>query len=172
MSHPVVRALLAPSLSVSLLVVGSGAVIFGFHLLAMAIGAFEERAHGQIPIAIYYRVIVLKGLLPQLLLTLALHPLARRARVRWATPATRPEAVAPSRLALLRELFVVSALAYCAVAPFLLTVDYSSAPALQMTTAGQQITTFVLMTGLTGLAAWLPRLRPGSRQFDRLPGPS
>jgi hypothetical protein len=154
----------------ALLLVGSAVLVLGLYLATLVMGALQQPPRDPLPALTYYQAVVLKGLLPQLLLTLALHPLVRRARVRWATPATRPEAAAPDRSALLLELLIVSALAYCAVAPFLLTVELGAWPALQMTTSGQQVTTFVLMTGSSGLAAWLPLVLPGAPRFDAAPG--
>jgi hypothetical protein len=172
MSQPVARALASAAVSVALLLFGAAGVIFAFYLLASALGAFKDTGQAQIALSVYYKVVVLKGLLPQLLLALALHPLVRRARIRGATVATRSEAVSPGRLALLIELAVVAALAYAAVGPFLLTADVAGWPALQMKSAGQHTATFVLMTGITALAAWLPRVWMRRSGQATAPGPA
>lgn len=152
------RDLAAGAASVLLLLVGAALVIALVFAVAALGGGVSDVGRASVVAKIYYKVVVVKGLLPQLVLTLLLHPLVRRLRVRWATVATREEALSPSRGALLLELLVVSALAYTAVAPWLLTMDYEGWPALTMTTDAQQITTFVGMSATCALAAWLPRL--------------
>ncbi|MFP6641473.1 MAG: hypothetical protein VCC04_14610 [Myxococcota bacterium] len=141
---------LAPALESLLLLMLGSTLILG---LAVALGPSDSDA------TLYYRVVVLKGLLPQLGLTLALLPALRRFRVRRATPAHAREAAAPGPASRLLECTVMSSLAYCAVAPFLLSVNLPGWPALRMVEPAQKIGNFLLMTAVVALLAWWPLWR-------------
>lgn len=143
------RRLLPGLQSLLLLVLGSGLLLGG----ALLLGYSSSSA------TLYYKVVVLKGLLPQLLITLALHPLLRRFRVRRATRAHLQAATTPDAGSLLLECAIMAALAYCAVAPFLLTVDLPGWPALHMIDAEQRIGNFVFMTAAVGILVWWPLWR-------------
>ena len=144
----------APALESLLLLMLGSTLILG---LALMLGPSDS------PATLYYRVVVLKGLLPQLGLTLALVPALRRFRVRRATPAHAREAAAPGPVSLLLECTIMSSLAYCAVAPFLLTVDLPGWPALRMLEPAQKIGTFLAMTAVVAVLAWWPRWRIRAR---------
>jgi hypothetical protein len=106
--------------------------------------------------ALYYKAVVIKGLLPQLGLTLAFMPLLRRFRVRRAGPAHTREAANPGAGSLFLECLIMSALAYSAVVPFLLTLELPGWPALRMVDPSQRIGNFLAMTLGVALLAWWP----------------
>ena len=145
--------------SLLLLLLGSGLLLLG----TLLFGSSGSSA------TTYYRVVVLKGLLPQLLITLALHPLLRRFRIRKATRAHLKAATTPDAGSLLLECIIMAALAYCAVVPFLLTVDLPGWPALRMIDPGQRIGNFVAMTAGIGVIVWWPLWRHRVQSPDRLP---
>ena len=135
--------------SILILLIGST----GLLVLALAF------ARGASNPTLYYKVVVIKGLLPQLLLTLAFLPLLRRFRVRKAGPAHVREAANPGAGSLLLECFIMATLAFSAVAPFFLNLELPGWPALRMIDANQRIGTFLTMTlGVTFLV-WWPRWR-------------
>lgn len=140
----------APALeSVLILMLGS-TLILG---LALLLGPSESSA------ALYYRVVVFKGLLPQLVLTLALLPVLRRFRVRRTTPAHAREAADPGPGSHLLECAVMASLAYTAVIPFLVSMNLPGWPALRITEPTQKIGNFLAMTAVVALVAWWPRVR-------------
>ncbi len=142
--------------SILLLVLGSTLLWAGASLFGS-----EGPAGAGSMATLYYKVVFLKGLLPQLLLTLAFMPLIRRFRIRRATAAHAQEANQPGPASLFIECFIMAALAYCAVAPFLLTVEIPGWPALRMIDANQRMGNFLAMTAsIAALVSW-----PLSRHF-------
>lgn len=146
--------------SILLLLLGSGLLLGG----ALLLGYSSSSA------TLYYKVVILKGLLPQLLITLALHPLLRRFRVRRATRAHLQSATTPDAGSLLLECIIMAALAYCAVAPFLLTVDLPGWPALHMVDAEQRMGNFVFMTVAVAVLVWGPLWRSRGKAPVQPPG--
>jgi hypothetical protein len=153
MHVPSSRNVLVAVFAMALLLVGTAVVLGSLFLLALSLGMLNEPKEAAVATGMYYRVIIAKGLAPQLLLTLIFHPLLRR----WLERSRGTQSPVPSgewvRLALLA---VSSALAYCVVAPFLLTVEMPMWPALQMKSLGNHAGSFFGMTGATTLCAWLP----------------
>ena len=143
--------------SILLLLIGSTG------LLGLAM-VFAERTVQPV---LYFKVVVIKGLLPQLILTLLFLPLLRRFRVRKAGRAHAREAARPGAGSLLLECFIMAALAFSAVVPFFLNLDLPGWPALRMVDAEQRIGTFVAMTlGVTFLV-WWPRWRAGQTRSEK-----
>lgn len=126
---------LLPWIAVScvLLCVGFAALVLGM----LGLGALRADDAQALSLAdrmmavVYFRVVLVKGLLPQLVLALALWALLRRA---WPgverSFATRAVGLAGLGLA-----------AYAVVAPLLLSADLPGWPALQMRTLEHQIAT-------------------------------
>jgi hypothetical protein len=138
----------------------------GVVLLVGAAGAAALVAHwvAGAPGAAWYRAVVLKGMVPQLVLTALLHPWLRRYRLRRAGPAHAREAAHPGPGTLVVETFVIASLAYCAVAPTLLSSDWPGWPALRMDGPAEQLGTYLGMTTTVTAAirlpaAWLARRR-------------
>jgi len=137
--------------STGLLLLGFALVVAAVYLLMVVLGNVEpsDLRLQQTAAVVYFRVIFLKGLLPQLLLTLALWPALSRI-LPWA---------ARGRAGLLGGLAIAAALAYAVVAPLLLTTEWPIGPALRMEGPGDQLGTALLMSGAVALAAFIPRLR-------------
>jgi hypothetical protein len=132
----------AAALGVVLLLGASALAIAAWHALRPDVPSARTAGDWTV----YYRAVVLKGMLPQLLLALALHPWLRRYRRRKAGPLQRAEAAQPGPGALWIETFVVASVAYCAVAPALLTIDWPGWPALHMRGGAERLGTYVGMT--------------------------
>ena len=103
----------------------------------------------QLGLLAYFRLIFVKGLLPQLVLAVVLWPPLAYLRPTWDAAAGRR----------LLGLALAAGAAYAVVAPSLLTVDFAGWPALQMQRGADHVTTALLMTGAVSVAAWLPTLR-------------
>lgn len=138
----------------------------GVVLLVCAGGAAALVTHGVAgtPGAGWYRAVVLEGMVPQLVLTALLHPWLRRYRRRRAGRAQAEEAAHPGPGALFVETFVIASLAYCAVAPTLLSRGGPGWPALRMEGPAEQLGTYLGMTttvtaAIRLSAAWLARRR-------------
>jgi len=158
------QALAAAGLGAALLLVVTGLGLLVQHGVA-AVRGVPAPAAADAGRA-WLRAVVIKGLLPQLALTTLLHPWLRAWRRRHAGPAHVAEAEHPGAFALAVETYVVASLAYCAVAPSLLTVGWAGWPALHMAGPVEQLGTYVGMTAtvtlaLRGAATWLGRRRPG-----------
>ena len=146
------RALRSPAAqSILILVVGSTV------LLGLTLAVASQGTH---PI-LYFKVVVIKGLLPQLLLTLGFLPLLRRFRVRKASRAHAQEAAHPGAGTLFLECFIMAALAFSAVVPFFLNLELPGWPALRMVDAEQRIGNFLAMTLCITVLVWWPRWRTG-----------
>lgn len=153
-----------PAQSILLLLIGSIALL-GFALI------FAGRSAQPL---LYFKVVVIKGLLPQLILTLLFLPLLRRFRVKKASRAHAREAANPGAGTLLLECFIMAALAFSAVVPFFLNLDLPGWPALRMIDAEQRIGNFVAMTLGVTLLVWWPRWRAGpdlAKRQDEQAGP-
>lgn len=151
MRGPTGTDLARAGLAVLLLLAGVAGPLWGWHELR----ALDDPAGASTAddaFGVYYRSVVLKGMLPQLLLALPLHPWLRRFRRRHAGPALADEAARPGDLALHVETFVLATLAYCAVAPTLLAADWPDWPALHMRGPGERIGTYLGMTTAVTLA--------------------
>lgn len=155
-------------LAAGLLLVSTAVALVGFEALCAATGSSEAgspgRLHGRPSWTAYYRAVVLKGMLPQLVVALPLHPWLRRLRRRQASPALVDEAAHPGPWTRSVETFVLATLAYCLVAPTLLTMDWPGWPALHMLGAAQRIGTYLGMTTVVTLAIrlasrWIPAVR-------------
>ena len=140
-----------------LLLAGFAAVVTGIYFLALATGTVAPERTGalQIVMANYFRVVFFKGLLPQLVLALALWPAFQRL-FPWAER---------SRTGMAAGLALAGGMAYAVVAPLLLSAEYPGWPALQMRGLYHHLGSAALMTGavvLAGLVARLvvPSLRP------------
>ena len=140
------QRLAPPTQSILVLMIGS----------ALLLGLASVFAHSGANPSLYYKAVVIKGLLPQLALTLAFIPLLRRFRIRKAGPAHTQEAAAPGAGILFVECFIMAALAYSAVVPFLLNLDLPGWPALRMIDPSQRIGNFLAMTLGVTLLAWWP----------------
>jgi hypothetical protein len=133
-----------------LLAVGFAVAVAGFYLLAVA-GAGSDATLAEPRQALtltYFRVVFVKGLLPQLLLALALWPLLVRVRPRFDA----------SRSARLLGLSLAAALAYAVVAPLLLTVEFPGWPAFQLRSLYHHLGTATLNTAAVVAAASIGRL--------------
>jgi len=164
MPLPSRNELTAAGLAAALLLAGGAALAW----TADALGAVSTArpGTGPAPSVGYYRAVVLKGLVPQLVLTVLLHPALRRFRVRQAGRAHREEAEAPGGGALFVETFVVASLAYCVVAPLGLGVAWPGWPALSMEGPAEQLGTYVGMTAAVSAA-----MRGAAHGLERLRGP-
>lgn len=139
-----------------LLILGFAAVVVAYFLFARWMGTIpDDRIRVfQTGLAIYFRIVFLKALVPQLILTLSLWPAAVRML----------PSVLSSRSRMLGGLLLTSALAYGVVAPLLLTVAFDGFPALRMENAQDQLGSAALIVAGVALAAWVPRaLRFGRR---------
>jgi len=140
-----------------LLLAGFASIVTAMFFLGLATGSIapEKAKTVQTIMVTYFRVVFVKGLLPQLLLALAFWPALRRL-CPWAER---------SRSGMAVGLALAAGLAYAIVAPLLLTVEYAGWPALQMRSLYHHVGSASLMTGavvLAGLVARLvvPGLRP------------
>lgn len=155
------QRLAPPTQSILILMIGS----------TLLLGLAFAFAHAGTNPALYYKAVVIKGLLPQLALTLAFIPLLRRFRVRRASPAHAREAATPGAGSLFLECFIMAALAYSAVVPFLLTLELPGWPALRMVDPSQRIGNFLAMTlGVTLLAWWPLWQKQSARESDKRSG--
>ncbi len=123
--------------AVALLLAGSAlllAVLYGVLLYA---GNLRDPAQAQLALGLYYKVVVVKGLVPMLAVALVAHVFTAR-RVgplgAWALAAT---------------------CAYALVAPLLLTRAFGAWPALEMQSAAQHAGTFGLMIAATTASGWI-----------------
>ncbi|MBW2271643.1 MAG: hypothetical protein JRG96_00125 [Deltaproteobacteria bacterium] len=150
MRNPVLRTALWLLCAVVLLLGGLLLVLYGFWTGGHALGAMGDAStrQSQLALVTYYRVVALKGLLPQLLLVLALWPVACR---------LLPFAES-SRRGLAGALAIVASLAFALVAPALLTSELAGLPALRMRGPRDAVFSFLLMTAAVTLAALVPRL--------------
>lgn len=130
--NALLRVVLWIGVSSVLLLVGFSLLVATQYVLSVLVGRVEPEI-GRLIATTYFRVVFFKGLLPQLVLALAL----------WATfEQLRPDAARPaSRVAL--GLGFTALLAYAAVAPLLLTVDLLGSPALQLHTTAHHVGTAV-----------------------------
>jgi hypothetical protein len=128
------RALLWVVASCALLFAGFGAVVLGLYWLGIATGSFRADTAHLIAATTYFRVVFVKGLLPQLVVALALWPLLRR----LLPGVERNTARVAAGLAL------VGLLAYAVVAPLLLTAHLPGWPALQMKSTYHHVGTATL----------------------------
>jgi hypothetical protein len=133
------------------LAMGFGFTLAAYFLYARITGVVgDDGAQIVLPgLAACYRLILFKGLLPQLVLVLALWlPLS----LRWPTARTSP----PRRLL---AICFVATVAYGLVAPLLLTTNFDGLPALQMNRLSDHASTAALMIAAVSLAMWLSTLR-------------
>jgi hypothetical protein len=134
----------------AILVFGFAALIFGIYWLGTALGSIdpEHAKEAQIALVFYFQTVGIKGLLPQLLLGLAIF---------WGLTRAFPK-LALTRRGLAAGLALAAALAYGVVAPLLLTASFEGWPALKMRHLSQHIATFLMMTGAVVAACLLPRI--------------
>lgn len=132
--------------AVALLLIGTQALMHAMAALGTALGTFAPESDPLPALAVYFRVVILKGLLPQVMLAFALCSIAARLLARSET----------HRLAWRRsaELAVASLAAFAVVAPLLLTRELHGMPAMVMTSASNVVWSAVLMT--TATTACLP----------------
>ena len=143
---------------------GFAVAVTAMYFLGVATGSVdpENTRPAQVLMAIYFRVVFFKGLLPQLVLALALWPALRR----FLPGAER------SRTAMAVCLAFAGGLAYAVVAPLLLTAEYPGWPALQVRGLYHHVGSAVLMTGAVVLAGlmgrlFVPGLRPSANSNPR-----
>lgn len=139
-----------------LLLAGFAAVVTGMYFLALATGSIPpERAEAfQMIMKTYFRVVFVKGLLPQLILALAFWPALRRLWP-WAER---------SRSGMVAGLALAAGVAYAVVAPLLLTAVFPDWPALQMRGLYHHVGSGSLMIGGVVFASLVARLVvPGLR---------
>jgi hypothetical protein len=141
-----VRDVGAAACALLLLTSGGALLMVGLYALGLATGAWKVPAEAKLVLTIYYKVVVVKGLAPQLLLSLLIWPLLRKLR----------SAEDAGRLRLWLELLAAAALAFCVVAPLLLSVDFEHWPALSMPGWGSRLANLVMMSIAVAAAAWLP----------------
>lgn len=139
---PTGRRLLWVVASCAVLFLGFAALVLGMFLLGgLTAGAEAQTLADRLMAAIYFRVVFFKGLLPELLLALALWPAVRRLLpgVEGGL-ARRAGGLALAALA-----------AHAVVAPLLLGVDWPGWPALQMPGLAYQLGT--ALTSVAGVVA-------------------
>ena len=128
--------------SAATLTFGFAALLIALWLLADIFDALgtDRRAEAQIALVVYYRVILLKALLPQLTTTILLWPFLRTRTPTWLS------------------LTLGATTGYAVATPLLLTQDVATLPALQMPHLGQHAATYALTTtAVTATAAALGR---------------
>jgi hypothetical protein len=137
-----------------LLTFGFLGMVYVATLLAQARSDPASVREMQVALVIYARVVLVKGLLPQLLIALALWPALDRlfsfgSRGRWG------EVLGLSGSALLAALIV---------APTLLPLDLDLLPAVKFRSAGNFVVSVLEMTAAVAAATLLPRwILPGLR---------
>jgi hypothetical protein len=156
---PTRRDWIAAGLAAALLCVGADLVVAVLRLLGATPGVDPD---ASAPTTAAYRVVLLKGLLPQLAGTVLVHPWLRRYRVTHAGRAHAHEARRPGGGTLLVETTVVASLAYCAVAPTLLATAWPGWPALRLAGPAAQLGAYVVLTAavagtLRASATWVER---------------
>lgn len=144
-----VRDATAALCALVLLALGGALLMVGLYALGLSMNAFKAPGEAQLILTIYYKVVVVKGLLPQLALALLIWSASKQLR------ATGNERIGKLRLFL--ELLGASALAFCVVAPLLLSVEFEQWPALSMPSWGSRIGNLVMMSGAVAVAAWIPQ---------------
>jgi len=139
------RVLLWAGLSAVALALGFALVLAALYLGADALDALgtERRAELQLGLVVYYRVILLKALWPQLAGVALLWPTLRRAGLRPAA-----------------AIALGAAAGYAVAGPLLLMRDVAGLPALRMV-GGQHLATFVLTTGAVVAVAFAVGRRLG-----------
>lgn len=143
---PTLRGLLWALASCLLLLLGFGAAVLGVYALGVWLGAPGAGSAPNVTmLAVYFRVVLFKGLLPQLLLALALWPLLRR-----GLPGLARRAPAAG-------LALAALAAYAVVAPLLLSVELPGWPALQMRSSFHHLSTALLSLAAVVAAAWSGR---------------
>lgn len=157
MGQPLVRGLLWVVSASVLLLVGFVVVLFGMYEVGVLTGQIspERKREVQVLMTLYFRIVGLKGLLPQLLVGLALWPLVAR-----FVPVARR-----GRSGLALGLAIAASASFAIVVPGLLAVDLPNWPALRMTGVYQLGMSWLLMTaGVVGAAfcgrIWLPDPEP------------
>jgi len=145
------RSVLWLLLSTAILLLGLGLLVAAMYGIVLVRGGLEEGQLGvqQAAALLYFRVVLLKGLLPQLALTLALWPALSK-----LLPFARR-----SRAGLSAGLAIAAALAWAIVAPLVLSTSWPFGPPLRMRGLSDKLGTALLMTAAVATAAALPRLR-------------
>jgi hypothetical protein len=121
----------------------------GFYSIGLATDSWSSPGEAQLILTLYYKVVVVKGLLAQLLLALPIWWGLRRLGL-WG-------AASQGRLRLGLELLAAATVAYCVVAPLLLSVEFEHWPALSMPSWSNRIVNLLMMSPAVAFAAWLPR---------------
>lgn len=144
------RALLWVATASAILVLGFALFTVAFYWLARAFGSLDpaQLNRAKVVLVFYFQIVAIRGLLPQLLLGLALW---------WGLASAFPR-FANTRGGLAAGLAVAAALAYGVVAPLLLTASFEGWPVFKMRGFFQHIVTFVMMTASVVAAGLLPRL--------------
>jgi hypothetical protein len=126
-----------------------GFLLFVYAATLLAQTQLDEGSAGtmQIGLSIYARVVLLKGLLPQLLLALLLWPLLDRifSLQRWG------------KRGLVLGLAASAALALFFVIPGLLMLDFKELPAVKFRSSANLIVSALEMTAAVTVALLLPR---------------
>lgn len=145
---PAVRSLLALACAIALLIAGAQGLIHLLAWLGTSLGSFGPDSDPLPALGFYYRVVMFKGLLPQLVLAFLLWSVAARVFGRSGRRVSRWRCTA--------ELSLASLVAFTVVTPLLLTVEIQGLPALVMKTAGNVVWSAVLMTAATTVCLALP----------------
>jgi hypothetical protein len=148
--------------SSALLVVGTALGIFAFYGLLRATNAVEpgKVRSVQVLLTYYFHIVCFRGLLPALVVTLALWP----ALVHVVPTLSR------GRLRLFGGLMLAAAVAYAFVGPLLLARQFAGTPDLKITGVANQAATAVLVVVAVSAAAWLPRVLLPALGPSRGPG--
>lgn len=166
------RGTLRVVVALLVLAAGFGAVVAGLFGLAAALGSIPSgrSSTALIGFAAYYRVVLAKGLAPQLIVCAVLLALLRRLalRLRRAAPRWNGLRHLLERRRPPMALLLAALAAYAPVAWLLARPLGSKLPALSMKGAGDQLGTAVLLTAGVVLA-WLVAERivgPATRKSD------
>ena len=154
MNRPVRVGLLWGLSSALLLTFGFLALMYVVNRLAQAQTDPATVRQTQLALVIYARVVLLKGLLPQLAIALALWPVLDRLFAFQRR----------GRMGLVAGLTLSALLAALIVAPTLLPLNLDSLPAVKFRSVGNFVASVLEMTAAVATATLLPRLLlPGLR---------
>ncbi len=104
-------------------------------------------------VLLYFKVVVVKGVLAQAIVSAILWPAVSGLR-RLVLPGGGKQ---PGRLISAAELALASILGFVVATPFFLAADYPDWPGLQMATLGNKLGSLALMSSVVMFALALPR---------------
>jgi hypothetical protein len=136
MQSQVTQRIRSALLALLLLLLGSTFLLATLYVILLSGGNLRDPAKAQLALGMYFKVVIVKGVLAQLLLAIPIHwMLAQRLAERRGGP--------------LLAWGVATTLAYMVVSPLLLSRAFENWPALEMVTLGQHLATLTLMVGAT-----------------------